>query len=132
MTQLLLPFDNRKRKPRPSVDLAANDLTREVIQHIRKLGGWATRVNVSGFYDPDKGFWRKGVTDPGTPDVMAVVNGLFIGVEVKVGADRLRPQQTTAKEAIQRAEGIFLVAKDIEGFRNDLRTTLKNLGGDNP
>jgi len=117
MNQLQLPFD---------------DLTREIIQHIRKLGGWGTRVNVSGFYDPDKGFWRKGVTDPGTPDVMAVVNGLFIGVEVKTGHDRLRPQQTTTKQAIEQAEGIFLVAKDIAQFRDDLRTILKNSRGDNP
>ena len=132
MNQLQLPFDNRKRKPRPTIDLGANDLTREIIQHIRKLGGWGTRVNVSGFYDPDKGFWRKGVTDPGTPDVMAVVNGLFIGVEVKTGHDRLRPQQTTTKQAIEQAEGIFLVAKDIAQFRDDLRTILKNSRGDNP
>lgn len=132
MTQLQLPFDNRKRKPRPAIDQDTNDLTRDIIQHIRKLGGWATRVNVSGFYDPEKGFWRKGVTDPGTPDVMAVVNGLFLGIEIKTGADRLRPQQTAAKTVIQRAGGVFLVAKDIEQFRNELRTILQTTKGETP
>jgi len=92
MSQLQLPFDKRKRKPRPALLLSANDLTTEIIQHFRRLGGWATRVNTSGFYDPKQGFWRKGATDPGTPDVLAVLDGQFFGVEIKVGADRLRSE----------------------------------------
>lgn len=121
MTQLALPFDRRKRKQRPALLLNANDLTAEVVQHIRKLGGWATRVNVSGFYDPEKGFWRRGVTDPGTPDVLAVLNGQFIGIDVKTGTDRLRLEQKQTSRLIQNAKGIFIVARTLEQFREDLR-----------
>lgn len=125
MSQLQLPFDQRKRKPRPAVELSANDLTTEVIQHIRKLGGWATRVNTSGFFDPVAGFWRKGVTDPGTPDVIAVLQGQFYGIEVKAGNDRLRPAQEQTKKSINNAKGIFLVAKSLEKFREELRAKTK-------
>lgn len=127
MTQLALPFDRRKRKPRPALMLDANSLTVEVIQHIRKLGGWATRVNTSGFYDPKQGFWRKGVTDPGTPDILAVLDGQFYGVEIKVGADRLRPEQQLTKNLIQNANGVFLVANTLEQFRSELRANIKGL-----
>ncbi len=119
--QLQLPFDRRKRKPRPALVLNANDLTNEIIQHFRKLGGWAVRVNTSGFYDPDKRFWRRGVTDPGTPDVIAVLNGKFFGIEVKTGSDRLRPDQVQTKDLIQNARGVFIVARTLEQFRDDLR-----------
>ena len=126
--QLQIPFDQRKRKPRPTVKLATNDLTREIIQHIRKLGGWATRVNVSGFYDPDKGFWRKGVTDPGTPDVMAAVNGRFYGIEIKNGTDALSKAQIATKQAIESAGGVFIIAHDIAQFREEFRSKILQHG----
>lgn len=125
-SQLQIPFDKRKRKPRPVVSLDTSALTNEIIRHIRKLGGWAVRVNVSGFYDPGKGFWRKGVTDPGTPDIMAVVNGRFYGIEIKTGTDRLRPEQTLTKQAIEAAGGLYLIAHDLAQFRQELRTTILN------
>ncbi len=127
--QLQLPFDRRKRKQKPIVDLSTNALTIEVIRHIRKLGGWATRVNVSGFYDPDKGFWRKGTTDPGTPDVIAVINGHFYGIEVKNGTDYLSKAQIATKQAIEGTRGVFLIAHDITNFRDELRTKLLQHGG---
>jgi Holliday junction resolvase len=126
--QLQIPFDKRKRKPRPVVSLDTSALTNEIIRHIRKLGGWAVRVNVSGFYDPEKGFWRKGVTDPGTPDIMAVVNGRFYGIEIKTGTDRLRPEQTLTKQAIEGAGGVFLIAHDIAKFREEFRAKILQHG----
>ena len=126
--QLQIPFDKRKRKPRPPVDHSTNELTVEVIRHIRRLGGWATRINVSGFYDPDKGFWRKGVTDPGTPDVIAVLNGRFYGIEVKNGTDSLSEAQITTKKAIEGTGGIFLITHDIASFRDELRTKIQQHG----
>ncbi len=126
--QLQIPFDQRKRKPRPTVKLATNDLTREIIQHIRKLGGWATRVNVSGFYDPDKGFWRKGVTDPGTPDIIAALNGRFYGIEVKNGTDTLNEAQKATKRAIESAGCVFLIVNDIAQFREEFRAYILQHG----
>lgn len=122
--QLQIPFDRRHRKRRPVVVLTTNRLTTEIIAHIRKLGGWATRVNVSGFYDPEKEIWRKGVTDPGTPDILALVNGRFFGIEVKNGSDRLRPEQITTRQMIQSSGGLYLIAHNLAQFREDMRRNL--------
>lgn len=121
LDQPQLPFDKRKRKPRPAVVLTSNQLTLEVISHIRKLGGWAARINVSGFYDVEKGYWRKGTTDPGTPVVLACLHGRFLGIEVKIGADQLGKYKVITKQAIEGTGGLYLIARNIAQFREDLR-----------
>ncbi len=119
--QLQIAFDRRVRKPRPAVVHDTHTLTREIIVHVRKLGGWIVRVNVSGFYDPNRGIWRKGVTDPGCPDLLACLpGGLFLAVEVKTGTDRMSEQQVITRKVIEAAGGIYIEARHIEQFRHDL------------
>lgn len=46
---------------------------------------------------------------PGSSDVLACIKGRFVGVECKVGRDRMSEQQHRFTNAIRRNEGIILL-----------------------
>lgn len=60
----------------------------------------------SGAYRPVGGMYGGA----GSPDIIAILpNGRFLGIEIKAGADRLRPAQQAFRTKITEANGVFLV-----------------------
>ncbi|MEK6879806.1 MAG: VRR-NUC domain-containing protein [Nanoarchaeota archaeon] len=85
----------------------------------KKILAWRTN---SGVFKTDKGgFYRAGVS--GCGDITAVVNGQHIEIEVKVGKNKLSPNQLSWGEKIIGAGGKFIVVRSLE----DLELELKNL-----
>lgn len=61
---------------------------------------------------------------PGSPDILACVNGRFVGVEVKrPRGGKLSKAQKAAQDALLHAGGIYLVVRDV----SDLNTALTAL-----
>lgn len=110
--------------PAPS---PANRLTAQVIEFIETNGGCARRVNTQGQWDGKK--WRKSGMKKGFEDVDAVlpirfgsiVFGLKVAIEIKIGRDQQSPEQQARQKEIQKAGGIYLVAKTLDQFRQDLQ-----------
>jgi len=48
----------------------------------------------------------------GSPDILAIVDGLFVGLEVKRQGGRMAPQQRKWKAACERAGGVYVVIDD--------------------
>ena len=96
-------------------DKTANGLTRCIMDYIRLNGGYCVRVNTQGQYRTGIG-WTKSTTTKGTPDITAIVNGMAISIEVKVGKDRLSEHQIKQADAISSAGGLYCVARNFEGF----------------
>ena len=55
----------------------------------------------------------------GAPDVICVVGGQFIGIEVKDIKGRLNENQMKFKEDLERAGGIYIVARSIDDILNN-------------
>jgi hypothetical protein len=111
---------------------AANHLTRQVIEFIENQGGTARRVNVTGIPD-GKGGYKKGGMKRGFEDIDAVVPvtlsngekfGLKVAIEVKIGRDRQSPYQRARQREIEAAGGIYLIARRLENFIEDLKTSI--------
>ena len=69
-------------------DTTANDLTKTIIwdmYHVRE--GVAYRINNGAVYDVKKRVYRAGVQRKGVPDIIGIIDGRFIGIEVKIGKD---------------------------------------------
>lgn len=97
-------------------DRDANSLTRCIVDFINFSGGTATRINSQGQYDALLKRWRKGMTRKGTPDVIGVLNGKSLNVEVKVGKDKMSLEQWQVKTDIENAGGYYHVAKNFQDF----------------
>jgi Holliday junction resolvase len=103
----------------------ANGLTRAIIQWLTLNGCYAVRVSSAGRYLPSSKKFIPSTTRRGTADIHAVIGGRHVSIEVKIGRDRMSEAQEKAKTEIERAGGLFLVARDFDSFI-EWYNTIKN------
>ena len=101
-----------------------NSLTAQISNYVSSRGGYCMRINVAGFYRQDVGYIRSGST-VGVSDLIAVVNGRLVAIEVKTGKDTQSDQQKAVQAKIEAAKGVYLIARDFEQFRADFEAILK-------
>ena len=102
-------------------DTTANDLTKTIIwdmYHVR--GGLAYRINNGAVYDRKKSVYRKGVQRRGIPDIIGIIGGRFIGIEVKIGKDRQSADQKEIEREIGDAGGVYFIAKSYDDYLNKI------------
>jgi len=145
---------NRKQYPNmPDVyrprfkysDKTANGLTKCIVDFLRFRGHQAERIAVTGRYvDQTKvvsdclgrhrrigsGKWIKPSMQVGTADISATVKGIGIKIEVKIGADRQSESQAAYQRGIEKAGGVYYIARTFIDFLQwyELTTIQLNLG----
>ncbi len=118
--------------PKPKYeDRTANGLTKCIIDYIKFSGGQAERINSTGRpIDQRKTYtdvlgrtrqvggykWVFGTGTKGTADISATINGKSIKIEVKIGNDKQSEAQEKYQCEIERAGGIYVIAKTFEQF----------------
>ena len=118
-------------------DKTANGLTKAIITYLKLNGYQAERISNTGRYIDDSkivtdviGFQRKigsgkyikGTGTNGTADISATIKGKSVKIEVKIGKDRQSEAQKKYQEDIERAGGVYLIAKDWDGFIEQIKT----------
>ena len=112
-------------------DKTANSLTKAIVKWINLNGYQAERISTSGrWVDNSKvvtdvlgnqkkigsGKYIKGSGTKGSADISATIKGRSIKIEVKIGKDRQSEAQVEYQKAIERAGGIYFIAKDFDSF----------------
>lgn len=112
-------------------DKNANELTQSIIAFIRLKGGQAERISNTGrVIDTRKTYtdvlghrrtigatqWVPGTGTPGSADISATIAGTSVKIEVKFGRDRQSEAQKKYQAEIERAGGVYFVAKTFEEF----------------
>ena len=87
---------------------------KKVVAHLKDLGAYY-------FYPVTGGYGRSGV-----PDIIACMNGKFIGIECKAGKNKPTPLQEKNLNEIIAAGGVALVVSETNmdlafSMLNDLR-----------
>lgn len=114
------PFPIEAYIPMPSrEDSTANGLTRCIIDFIKLRGGQAERVSIMG--RPIKQangnyMFGKSHMTKGTADISATIRGRSVKIEVKIGADRQSDAQRKYQADIERAGGLYYIARDFDSF----------------
>jgi hypothetical protein len=80
------------------------------------------RNNSGAYKAPHGSFIRFGT--PGSPDIVAVIHGMYVGFECKMGSGRLNENQKIFKQALEQAGGKYFEIHKPE----DMQAALKNLG----
>lgn len=106
-----------KPKAKSKKQSPANALTDSICKYIKLNSGIAYRVNSQGQYDAKLGRWRKSGMKKGLPDIIAIYNGLFVGIEVKIGRDKQSEDQKLREEEIEKAGGVYYIAKEFDSFK---------------
>lgn len=94
------------------------DLCREILLAVSPLGlAW---INNSGaLRDKTDRLVRYGLT--GSSDIIAIIHGRFVGIEVKVGRDRQSGTQQNFAAAVRRAGGVYILARSLDDVTDTLR-----------
>lgn len=110
---------------------SANGLTKCIIDFLNLSGHQAERINTAGRVIDG----RKTYTDvlgrtktigstkyipttgtKGSADISATISGKSIKIEVKIGRDRQSKYQKEYQEKIERAGGVYFIARDFDSF----------------
>lgn len=98
-------------------DATANELTKTIIFDMYWVReGLAYRINNGAIYDTKRQVYRKGVQRKGIPDIIGIINGRFIGIEVKIGRDRQSADQKEVEREINEAGGVYFIAKSYDDY----------------
>ena len=103
-------------------DKTSNDLTRTIIWDMYWVReGVAYRINNGAVYDKKRGIYRKGIQRKGIPDIIGIINGQFIGIEVKIGKDKQSAEQKEIQKEIIESGGIYFIAKSYDDYLNKIK-----------
>jgi hypothetical protein len=105
-------------------DKTANGLTKAITSFVQFNGFQAERINTMGTARENKRTdgkvigvtWTKGTTTAGSADISATIRGRSVKIEVKVGKDRQSDAQKRYQESIERAGGVYMIARDFDSF----------------
>lgn len=113
---------DKKCYPSPTEDICApdaNDTTTAIISFLNYNGCVVRRINTHGVYDAKKQIYRKLPGQAkGTSDIIGMQKGTgrFIAIEIKIGNDRLSPEQHGFLNDVSEGGGIAMIAKSFDDF----------------
>jgi hypothetical protein len=122
------------------LDKTANGLTKSIIAWINLNGYQAERISTTGRYvDNSKivtdvlgnqkkigsGKYIKGTGTNGSADISATIKGRSIKIEVKIGKDKQSEAQIKYQQMIEKAGGIYFIAKNFNEFYGFYITLVK-------
>jgi Holliday junction resolvase len=113
-----------KPKPRAKSKKTTNSLTAQIAHYVESCGGYAMRINVTGIYREGVGYTQSGST-VGVPDIIAIIGGLYVGIEVKTGRDQQSEAQKKVQERTRKAGGVYLIARDFDSFKAEFDAIVK-------
>jgi hypothetical protein len=70
------------------------------------------RNNSGAFIDAQKHFYRFGAL--GSPDIICVINGRFIGIEVKAHGGKQSEHQKEFQRRLETAGGLYILAYSVD------------------
>ncbi|GAB3949969.1 hypothetical protein GCM10028805_27240 [Spirosoma harenae] len=97
-------------------DKSANDLTTAIIDYLKYSGYFATRLASTGTFRADLQKFIPSKQRSGLPDIMGVINGLSVFIEVKFGKDRLSLEQQDAISELKKAGAFCVVVSNFQEF----------------
>jgi hypothetical protein len=105
-------------------DSTANGLTKAICDFINYQGYQAERINTMGTAREKKTTagkvigvtWTKGTSTAGSADISATIKGRSVKIEVKIGKDRQSEAQKRYQENIEKAGGIYYIARNFDDF----------------
>jgi len=116
-------------------DRTANGLTKAIQRWAELMGYQAKRVNVMGIPVDNRQIvtdylglkrqigsvqYRPSGSTKGSADLSLIIKGRAIEVEIKIGNDRQSPAQKEYQAKVERAGGVYLIAKSFTEFTEEI------------
>ncbi len=114
-------------------DKTANGLEKAIVAFLQSEGWQAERIKNTGRYVDESytyvnvmgqvrkagtGRYIKGTGTNGSADLSATIKGKAVKIEVKIGKDRQSDAQRKYQSDIERAGGVYVIAKDFQSWHD--------------
>ncbi|UOF78876.1 hypothetical protein [Caudoviricetes sp.] len=97
---------------------SANKLQAKVIKKLTEAGIFHWKQNTMPVWDhklnSGYGAYRSHGGMKGVPDIICIIAGQFVGIEIKAGKDRISADQLLFKKRCERHGGRYFVVHEIE------------------
>ena len=94
-----------------AADILTNDL-RVALSAKYGTGAYFDRYNVIAMQTDTRGMVKS--CQSGTADLLGVIQGYAVAIEVKAGKDRQSKTQKNFQECWERAGGVYLICRSVE------------------
>jgi hypothetical protein len=91
------------------------DIQKQILDYLKATKQFHWRNNTGTFYR-DGHFYKFG--EVGSPDIFLVKGGKIYGIEVKSEDGKQSDNQKTWQKGFEKAGGIYLLARSVEGLRD--------------
>ena len=89
-----------------------SDLQRQILDYFALKGIFHYRNNSGAFKDSHNHFYRFGAV--GSPDIICVIAGQYVGIEVKRPGGRQSEHQKEFQKKLEEAGGKYVLAYSLE------------------
>lgn len=91
-----------------------NAVQKAILDYLALKQVFHWRQNNGATYDAKLGFYRTHTGMRGVPDIICVVNGQFVGIEVKTKTGKQSPDQVLFQKRLQLAGGKYVLARSVD------------------
>lgn len=95
-----------------------SDVQGAILQYLALKRIFHYRNNSGAFKRDDGHFYRFGAV--GSPDIVCVVDGQYVGIEVKTSAGKQSEHQKEFQHRLEDAGGRYILARSIDDVMNVL------------
>src|ERR1700721_165734 len=89
-----------------------SDVQRQILDYLTLRGIFHYRNNSGAFVDSQKHFYRFGAL--GSPDIICVINGQYVGIEVKAPKGKQSEHQKEFQKQLEAAGGRYLLVYSLD------------------
>lgn len=89
-----------------------SDVQRAILEWLAWKKIFHYRNNSGGFKDANNHFYRFGAL--GSPDIVCVVDGQYVGIEVKAPQGRQSEHQKDFQQRLEAVGGRYILAHDLD------------------
>lgn len=95
-----------------TIPVKEKDIQATIIEYLKLKGIFHYRNNTGAFIDQNKHLYRFGAI--GSPDIVVVKDGLYIGIEVKTPHGTQSETQIKFQKELERAGGQYVLARSVD------------------
>ena len=104
-----------------------SDAQKQIMDWLRLYRIFHYRQNTGGMSGAYKGKrWFVRFAKPGAPDIIAVVNGLYVGIEVKASDGKQSDKQREFQAELEAAQGVYILARNAADVEAKLGPMLRD------
>ena len=95
-------------------------IQKEILDYLKSKGIFHWRQNNGAVYDPKINGYRSHTGMRGVPDILLILDGRFIGIEVKTPKGRQSPDQILFQRRCERHGGLYILARSVDDTKKAL------------